>query len=355
MRDVHDRFFKAIFSQREHAEAHLRAYLDPDTLRALDLATMRPAPTEHISDPLDERAGDLRYLVEGQGQTWIFRLAFESQSTGSREMPLRFGWYSLFEIMAHQRTEAEGPLPVVYPMVLYHGEAPWRGPRKLSEMYGQPPPHLMALPHVKPIEVQPHLIDLWRIPDEALHRGALGGLPLMALKYGRDADLVDRLEAWQAELNAAWRRADRDAIFTSLLAYWSHANPQAGPTRYRDALTRLISREAGEVVMNKYQEAYQNAWQKALRQGEALGLAQGMERGIEQGLERGIEQGLERGIEQGQTRSRVEMVMKMLTLKFGEEAEAARAAVEAASEAEIDAMLPRILSEASLSAVLSGE
>ncbi|MFN3200615.1 MAG: Rpn family recombination-promoting nuclease/putative transposase [Bradymonadia bacterium] len=336
MHKVHDRFFKSIYTHREHAEAHLRAFLDPQTLDAVELSTLRPAPTEHVGNTLEEHIGDLRYIADGVGLRWVFRLAFESQSSNVYDMPLRMGRYCLDEIDAHLQSQGLDDrlhLPVVYPMVLYHGRARWTGPRRLSEMYGQPPEHLMTLPHVSPLEVQPHLIDVWRMSDEALRVGVLGGLPLMALKYGRAHELLDVLPEWSEAINAAWQRPDRDGIFTSLLTYWSHANPVADPRRYRDTFRRIISREAGEIVMNKYQEAYQNAWQRGLRQGH--------------------EQGLTVGRVEGRAEGRADVILNMLQLKFGDAASEAKALLQAASPELLQQVVPLILSASTLDEALA--
>ena len=58
----------------------------------------------------------------------------------------------------------------------------------------------------------------------------------------------------------------------------------------------------------------------------AQGLEQGLERGLEQGLEQGIEKGVERGIRQGEA----QVLLRLLTLRFGVLPQSARDQVESA-------------------------
>lgn len=130
MRNIHDRFFKAIYSQREYAEAHMHAFLDREILGAVRWSSFQAAPNETVAPRLSSRAGDLRYRADGVARNWVFRLMYEAQSAAELDMPLRCAEYAVFDIQAHraerrQLGQALHPLPVVYPMVLYHGEPPW--------------------------------------------------------------------------------------------------------------------------------------------------------------------------------------------------------------------------------------
>ena len=216
----------------------------------------------------------------------------EAQSTVDTRMPLRCAWYSLYDIQAHEQAGETGHLPLIYPMVIYSGRRAWRGPRRLSEMYGQPPPGLLNAAQVSPLEIQPHLIDLWRTDDEALKVGALGGLPLLALKYGRAPNLADHLRRWSKTLNAAWARPDRDAIFTALLEYLTRVNASHTLDDYREVLNDSITREAG---------GFMETW---------------FTRRFEEGREAGREQGREEGREQGREEGLRKMLLAQLRLKF---------------------------------------
>lgn len=130
-------------------------------------------------------------------------------------------------------------------MIVYNGRRPWSGPLRLSEMYGQAPPELLGSAHVSPLDIRPHLIDLWRIDDDELRTGALGGLPLLALKYGREPELLGAISSWSSELNVVWARPDRDAIFTSLLEYFIRVNQSYALDDFRDIFNNTITREAG--------------------------------------------------------------------------------------------------------------
>ena len=81
-----------------------------------------------------------------------------------------------------------------------------------------------------------------------------------------------------------------------------------------------------------------------------------LERGREQGREQGLEQGLQRGREQGReadiTAARIEDVMKLLKVKFPNEAEAARPQVEAATPEQIERVFEQIFTAATIDELL---
>ena len=73
----------------------------------------------------------------------------------------------------------------------------------------------------------------------------------------------------------------------------------------------------------------------------------GIERGIEKGIERGIEQGIEKGIEKGEAL----VLQRLLTKRFGTLPSELVATISAASAAQIDVWVDRVLDAASLEEV----
>ena len=49
----HDRFFKTMFQQQEHARAHLEAYLPDGVCGSIALDTLTAAPTQHVDRRLE--------------------------------------------------------------------------------------------------------------------------------------------------------------------------------------------------------------------------------------------------------------------------------------------------------------
>lgn len=68
MTSPHDRFFKALVSQPANAASLLADVLPAELADGLDLAQLRPAPTEYISEILARRDADLVFTVPQRGR-----------------------------------------------------------------------------------------------------------------------------------------------------------------------------------------------------------------------------------------------------------------------------------------------
>ena len=133
----HDALFKAIYSDPQRAAAHLAVALPEEVAAALDLSTLSLAPGSYIDPELTASASDLLFEVRTRGgRAALVYLLFEHQSTVDRMMALRLLCY-IVRIMERWRLDHPNAasLPLVVPLVLYHGERPWSAPLDLAELY----------------------------------------------------------------------------------------------------------------------------------------------------------------------------------------------------------------------------
>ena len=76
-------------------------------------------------------------------------------------------------------------------------------------------------------------------------------------------------------------------------------------------------------------------------------IAQGMEKGLERGFEQGLEQGVTKGIRQGEA----QMLLRLLTLRFGVLPQSAHAQVESADADTLLRWSERVLTASTLDEV----
>jgi putative YhgA-like transposase/uncharacterized protein DUF4351 len=219
-------------------------------------------------------------------------------------------------------------LPMIIPIVMYHGVTPWLEPLSFDALLDVPP-------DIRPA-VEPHLVrfsyllsDLSEIPDDELREGAkrtaLARLVSMCFKHGRTrADFVKILIRWMDVVREVVSAPNGLEALALVMRYILEVNEQVRPEALQALFEREIGPEAKDAIMTAGQQL------------------------IEQGIEQGIERGRQQGIEQGRQHFQ-EFLLRLLRQRFGDEVNAhveqrlATASVEA-----IDAWSARLLSAATL-------
>lgn len=324
-RKVHDAYFKRVFGQPRHARGMLRAVLPRALVRAIDWRTFGRCSAELVTRTFGQSYPDLLFQAAGPAGQLVF-FDYEHQSRPHPFMPHRLRGY------AHELTQAwlagqprtVRHLPLVVPVVLYHGKRRWRAPRTL-EACTHP---ALSRPDGRRWPTM-YLDDLWRVDD--------------GLLVGRDATPLARF-----------------ALLC--LKHARHTRDLASVLRQHDGLTRaVLSTPEGRgdiaAALDYIGFVRPHAWAGDL---EALGgllgeEAEDMARTIAQALiEKGIEQGIEQGIETGQLRGRRDLVARLLAFKFPDLDDDARARVEAADAAQLDRWAERVLTASTLADVFEG-
>lgn len=182
----HDKFFKATFSRREIVTNFLEEYLPPSVVNALNLEILELQKDSFIAPDLQEYFSDLLYRTETKGDgTGIYvYLLLEHKSWVERLTPLQLLEY-IVQIMKSALKQGEGRLPVVIPLVVYHGRQQWHISQDFADLF------------VGPEALRPYwpnfhyeLLDLVRYNDEDIRGMALTQIGLLILKYIYDPDLV---------------------------------------------------------------------------------------------------------------------------------------------------------------------
>lgn len=200
----HDLVFKAVFGQPEHARGVLRAIVPTALGDALNWATLTLQPGSFVDVALSHQHTDLLYAATWRdgGEALVY-LLFEHQSAPPTEgrMAERMLHY---QARIWSRWRADHPkartLPMILPIVMYHGAAPWSEPLSFDALLDVPAP---LRPTVEPYLVRfTYLLhDLSEISDDKLRDGAmrtaLAKLVVMCFKYARTrADFLEILGRW---------------------------------------------------------------------------------------------------------------------------------------------------------------
>lgn len=184
----HDRFFKELFSQRETAADFVRHYLPEDFVAQLDLTRLTIVKESFVDEELRQYFSDLLLRVRlKEGRAVFIYLLLEHKSKPDAFVALQLLVY-LAQIWLPFLRKRSKPLPLVFPVVFYHGAQPWRVSRSFQSLFD-----FTGLETIRELvpEFQHHVCDLSKL--EINKGGARLRAGLMALKYAATEELPRRL------------------------------------------------------------------------------------------------------------------------------------------------------------------
>jgi predicted transposase/invertase (TIGR01784 family) len=338
----HDGIFKVVLGQPEHARGMLRAIVPAELVDALEWSTLTLRPGSFVDSALTHQHSDLLYsaMWRDSSEALVY-LLFEHQSKPPTDglMALRLLGYQA-RIWERWRTDhpKARTLPMILPIVMYHGVTPWLEARSFDALLDVP---TSLRPAVEPYLVQfAYLLhDLSKVPDDELHDGAmrtaLAKLVAMCLKYARTrADFLQILGRWMDVVREVIRAPHGLEALAQVMRYILEVNEHVEPEELQGLLERDLGPEAKDAIMT--------AGQRLIEQGR------------QQGIEQGIEQGRQQGIEQGRHRFQ-ESLLRLLRQRFGGAVTPqVEQRIAAASLDQIDAWFARVVSAATLAELFAG-
>ncbi len=127
----HDRFFKETMGDTETAQDFLLNYLPDDILQIIDLDNLTIEKDSFIDHDLQESFSDLLYKTSIKGKEAYLYFLFDHKSYRYKNTALQLLKY-MVNIWEQKVKEKAASLPVIIPLVVYHGKKEWNIDRTLS-------------------------------------------------------------------------------------------------------------------------------------------------------------------------------------------------------------------------------
>jgi len=217
----HDAFFKQFLGQIDTARDFLEIYLPPALRKLCDLSTLKLEAGSLVEKNLRSRFSDILYSVKTlDGDGYIYAL-IEHQSSPEKHMAFRLMRYA-FDAMQRHLDAKKGKLPLVIPILFYHGRtSPYPySLRWFDEFYD---PQLAEQLYTHPLP----LVDITVTPDsEIMQHRRIAALELLQ-KHIRLRDLSAIISPLAGLLAIGYTEPDRlIAVLNYMLQHGSADNPE---------------------------------------------------------------------------------------------------------------------------------
>ncbi|HMX68671.1 MAG TPA: Rpn family recombination-promoting nuclease/putative transposase, partial [Accumulibacter sp.] len=215
----HDRFFKAVFGRTEVAAEFLQRFLPVAASAALDWTTLRAARDSFLDADLALHSADLLYAVDQcAGGVSFVHVLFEHKSYLEPRISLDLLRYRVRIWEQWLNAGNSGRLPLVLPVVVYHGATRWRISRQFAEEVDAVP----GLQAYVPACVY-ELVDLSQYRDDELQGAVVLHTALLTLKYVLRDELRQRLPGILALLRDLAQSSSGLDYVRTLLRYLAQA------------------------------------------------------------------------------------------------------------------------------------
>ncbi len=257
----HDLFVRYTFGQPERAEAELRAALPPRIVSQVDWSTLRRESGSVVDPELRETQSDLLFSARlSGGRPLLFYVLLEHQSRVDRWMALRMLRYVVRQLEHWRKANPDsGTLPVVVPLVMYHGpEGTWSAPRRVEELFDLPDGAEQQEDWRALVPRFEYLLDdLTAERAEALM--ARPGPPLarlawLVLRYGRTGELAHRLPEWTVLFAQVHAAPEGTENLVALIRYLLWLGGRLTRRITEQVLNSMMDAQQSEVLMRSYAE-----------------------------------------------------------------------------------------------------
>jgi len=242
--NAHDQFFRTAMADKRVARDFLMAWLPGELCQRFDFEQLEIQPRSHINDVRQESAVDVLFKTMIEGHEAYIYLLLEHQSTPDPLMPFRMLKYMCNIIDHHLKTHGGKKIPLIYPLVIYHGKRKYPFSTDLNDLVDAPP-SLIDRYFLKPFQ----LIDLGQIDDETLKQHAWSGVMEFALKHIFARDILPFLKDIADTLHQLDNAGGRDFI-AIVLQYLLERGELSDKEAFFKLIDTQISHEVGEKIMS---------------------------------------------------------------------------------------------------------
>ena len=262
----HDALFKTFLTHPDTARDFMEIHLPKDLRELCDLDSLKLESASFVDEKLRALHSDILWSVktrEGDGYIYV---VIEHQSREDIHMAFRLMRYSMAVMQRHIEHDKRQPLPLVIPMLFYHGSRspyPWSlcwldefaDPTTARKLY------TAAFP----------LVDITVVPDDEIVQHRRVALLELIQKHIRQRDLMELIDQLVVLLVT---ECANDSQITALLNYILLTGDEA---RFKAFISELIRRmpHHRERIMTIAERIHNDGWLLGRERGRKEGKVEG--------------------------------------------------------------------------------
>ena len=267
---VHDRFFKQIFTRPENVRDFITTYLPAGIVTHLDMDSLEVVSGSFVEEDLTEYFSDVvvkTWVMQGNPADLYF--LFEHKSGPERYARVQVLQYMTNRWYAQVRKGLPGPLPLIIPVVIYHGTRTWKFSLDFKELFE--PPSVDFGPYIPRFE---HILhDISHLDESEIKGTIVLQVVQLLLKYIQTQELRNRLPQIMELLGRLGEKERLTEYLQVMLEYVFQASEHVDVHDVREALQKVPQGEKlmPTIAEKLRQEGVQQGMQQGMQQGEIQG------------------------------------------------------------------------------------
>lgn len=292
IQNPHDKFFKETLGNVATAKDFLVNYLPDHIMKVINVNTLELQKDNFINKELVENFSDLLFKVDIDEKEGYIYFLFEHKSYPDKGVAFQLLKY-MVEIWEAKANKENKELPIVIPLVIYHGKDSWRTPSNLGAMlngYEELSADLKAyVPNFNYL-----LYDLSDFSEEEIKGEAQLRILLTLLRHIFTKDAKEL----------------QQSILQSVQFLNELEDKQTG-IEYLETMLRYVFSAGMKFTKNEIIQLIHGI-ESTYPEGREVTMSM-----ADKWREEGWEKGLERGLVQGEVKALSETAIKLLTERFG--------------------------------------
>lgn len=300
LQNPHDRVFKEVFSDISITKDFIQSYLPKEMVKLLDLDSIQLQKDSYVDEKLKKSFSDLVFQIQTKESVGYISILFEHKSYPTEEISLQLLPYICNIWEEKYKKEKVKKLPLILPIVIYHGTKSWETEQSLAEILGGynklPVEYQAYIPNFKYL-----LYDLTRYSDGDLKGNEQLRFFFRVLKTIQSLSAEDFLQNFLNQIAQLYHLENQVFVpFINTILFYISTTKQNLNKQHYEQMIQIIEQnypKGDEQIMT---------WAELFRE-------EGIQEGLQRGLQKGIQEGLQKGVQEGKS----EVLINLLTKRFG--------------------------------------